>query len=80
MSQQCQTLPLQGEHSTLGVVMEQHPKYIDTITLTRCDPGTISHKQIRRWKSCLGGSTIQMINNVTITNIVLQLSETVRLK
>jgi hypothetical protein len=41
-----ETLPLQGGHPTLGLVTEQHPKYVDTITLTHYDPGTIAHKQI----------------------------------
>jgi hypothetical protein len=74
-----ETLPLQGGHPTLGLIAEQHPEYIDTITLTRCDPGTISHKQIRRWKSRLRGSTIRMVDDVTITDIA-QFTETIRLK
>jgi hypothetical protein len=74
-----ETLPLQGGHPTLGLITEQHPEYTDTITLIRCDPGTISHKQIRRWKSRLRGSTIRMVDDVTITDIS-QFTETIRLK
>jgi hypothetical protein len=74
-----ETLPLQGGHPTLGLITEQHPEYLDTITLTRCDPGTVSHKQIRRWKSRLRGSTIRMVDDITITDIE-QFTETIRLK
>ena len=74
-----ETLPLQGGHPTLGLVAEQHPEYLDTVTLTQCDPGTIAHKQIRRWKSHLRGSTIRMVDDTTITDIA-QLTETIRLK
>jgi hypothetical protein len=74
-----ETLPLQGGHPTLGLVAEQHPEYEDTVTLTRCDPGTIAHKQIRRWKSRLRGSTIRMVDEITITDTA-QLTETIRLK
>jgi hypothetical protein len=62
------TLPLQGGHPALGLVTEQHPEYVDTVTLTRCDPGTMAHKQIRRWKSRLCGSTIRMVDDTTITD------------
>jgi hypothetical protein len=74
-----ETLPLQGGHPTLGLITEQHPEYLDTITLTRCDPGTVSHKQIRRWKSRLRGSTIRMVDDITITDNE-QFTETIRLK
>jgi hypothetical protein len=74
-----ETIHLQGGHPTLGLVPEQHPEYIDTITLLRCDPGTVAHKQIRRWKSRLRGSTIRMIDETTITSIK-QLEDTIRLK
>ncbi len=36
-----ETLPLQGGHPTLELITEAHPEYTDTITLTRCDPGTV---------------------------------------
>jgi hypothetical protein len=74
-----ETISLQGGHPTLGLVAENHPEYEDTVTLTRCDPGTIAHKQIRRWKSRLRGSTIRMLDEVTILNVE-HLQETVRLK
>jgi hypothetical protein len=74
-----ETIALQGGHPTLGLVPEEHPEYIDTVTLLRCDPGTVAHKQIRRWKSRLRGSTIRMIDEITITSIA-QLQETIRLK
>jgi hypothetical protein len=74
-----ETLPLQGGHPTLGLITEQHPEYQDTITLIRCDPGTVSHKQIRRWKSRLRGSTIRMVDDITIIDID-QFAETIRLK
>jgi hypothetical protein len=74
-----ETINLQGGHPTLGLVPEQHPEYIDTVTFTRCDPGTVAHKQIRRWKSRLRGSTIRMIDDITITSVA-QLQETIRLK
>jgi hypothetical protein len=66
-------------HPTLGLVTEQHPKYKDTVTITRCDPGTIAHKQIRQWKSHLRGSTIGMVDKTTITDTA-QLTETIHLK
>jgi hypothetical protein len=50
-----ETLLLQGGHPTFGLITDQNPKYLDTITFTRCGPGTISHKQIRQWKSRLCG-------------------------
>ena len=71
-----ETISLQGSHPTLGLVAENHPEYEDTVTLTRCDPGTIAHKQIRRWKSRLRGSTIRMLDEVTILNVE-HLQETV---
>ena len=39
-----ETISLQGGQPTLGLVPKQHPKYIDTVNLTRCDPGTVAHK------------------------------------
>jgi hypothetical protein len=71
-------LPLEGSHPTLGLIVEKHPEYDETIVFAQCDPGTISHKRIRRWTSHLRGSIIRMINNETIystTNIVRILSK-----
>ena len=74
-----ETLPLQEGHPTLGLITEQHPEYLDTITLTRCDPGTASHKQITRWKTRHRGSTTRMADAITINDIE-QVTETIRLK
>lgn len=71
-------LPLEGSHPTLGLITEQHPEYAETMVFTRCEPGTISHKRIRRWKSRLRGSIIRMIDDETIytsEDIVRILSE-----
>jgi hypothetical protein len=59
-------LPLVGSHPTLGLIVEKHPEYDETVVFTRCDPGTISHKRIRRWKSRLRGSIIRMIDDETV--------------
>ena len=40
------TLPLQGQHSTLGLIVQTHPEYKDMIILRLCQPGTISHRHI----------------------------------
>jgi hypothetical protein len=29
---------IQGGHPTLGLITECHPEYLDTVTLTCCDP------------------------------------------
>jgi hypothetical protein len=59
-------LPLEGSHPTLVLITEPHPEYVDSMVFTRCKPGTISHKRIRRWKSRLKGSIIRMIDNETV--------------
>jgi hypothetical protein len=38
------------------------------MTFTRCEPGTISHIRICRWKSRLKGSIIRMIDDETVYN------------
>ena len=58
--------------------MENHPEYTETTILTRCEPGTISHKRIRRWKSRLRGSIIRMIDDEPVhspTDVVRILAE-----
>jgi hypothetical protein len=61
-------LPLKGMHPTLGLIVEPHPEYSESMVFTLCKPGTISHKRIRQWKSCLCGSIIRMIDNETVYN------------
>jgi hypothetical protein len=63
-----ETLPLQGTHNTLGLITEQHPKYLESLVFQQCHPGTVSHKTIRRWKSRLKGAIIQMVDNILITD------------
>jgi hypothetical protein len=42
-----ETLPLQGSHPTLGIIMEPHPEYEETTVFTQCEPGTVAFKNIQ---------------------------------
>ena len=61
-------LPLHGNHPTLGLEIQQHSEYADTVSFIRCIPGTVAHKNIRNWKSRLKGNTICMIDDHNIHN------------
>jgi hypothetical protein len=61
-------LPLEGTHPALGLIVEPHPEYKESMIFTYCEPGTISHKRVPLWKSCLWGSRIRMIDNKAVYN------------
>ena len=63
-----ETIPINGTHPTLGLVVNDHPEYDNLVQFTRCDPGTSAHKNLRNWKSRFRGAVIRMIDDITITN------------
>ena len=73
----CETIPIQGIHQTLGLDIVDHPEYNDMVMFRRCIPGTIAHKNIRRWKSRLTGAIITAIDDIEITSR-RQLIQTIR--
>eukprot|EP00980_Cylindrotheca_fusiformis_P026337 scaffold15904_cov124-Cylindrotheca_fusiformis.AAC.1 len=42
-----------SNHPTLGLLVEQHPEYIDTVILRDIQPGTIAQKTLKNWRSLL---------------------------
>ena len=61
-----ETIPLTGTHQTLGLITEDHPEYIDTVTLKNILPGTTASKNIKRWKSQYRGAIVQCIDDEII--------------
>jgi hypothetical protein len=71
-------IALTGSHPTAGLAVEPHKDYSDTVIFKRFEPGTHAHKSIQRWKSCLTGSIIQLIDDedvYTAADVVRILSE-----
>jgi hypothetical protein len=56
-------IPISISHPTAGLVVESHPEYTDTVIFKWFEPGTTAHKTIKRWKSRIANSIIQLIDD-----------------
>lgn len=59
-------IPLHTAHTTLGLIVRPHPDLNNTVLFERCKPGTMAHKNIRRWRSRLKGALVKSVGGYSI--------------